>query len=229
MSAAGRICDGVRGLERLVTEILEFAQGRATERQSMALGSALEAVATSIAPWETQCGGKYVVDDSARGVEVWADRDQLVQVMLNLVMNGLQAAGDHGSVTLSAAPRDGGVEIEVSDDGPGIAEADLTRIFNPFFTTRATGTGLGLPIVHRIVEAHGGRIRASNRDGGGARFRVWLPGRDAVGQQGRSVPADLAAPRRRRGDESTWNETMAKAGVGVDRRADAPKNRRSAT
>jgi signal transduction histidine kinase len=110
----------------------------------------------------------------------------LQQVLVNLVLNGIQSAGDGGRVCVSARPADpsldrerpdrpGGLEIEVRDDGPGIAAEHLDRIFNPFFTTRSEGTGLGLAIVHGIVEAHGGTIRAGNCGPTGARFVVRLP------------------------------------------------------
>ncbi len=76
-------------------------------------------------------------------------------------------------VALSPAPE--GVRLSVEDEGPGIAGAASERVFEPFFTTRATGAGLGLAVVRRVVLAHGGRVHAGERPGGGARFEVVLP------------------------------------------------------
>jgi len=73
------------------------------------------------------------------------------------------------------ATEDGGAELEVADDGPGIEVADRARIFTPFFTTKPAGTGLGLATVHRIVDAHGGGVSVESAPGHGARFTVRLP------------------------------------------------------
>ena len=106
-----------------------------------------------------------------------ADRVSLQQVLLNLVLNAMDAVAEEEQrhirvCTLCAA---GGVEIEVSDTGHGIAADALPRLFDPFFTTKHDGIGLGLPISRSIVEAHSGRIWAEARTEGGATFRFTLP------------------------------------------------------
>jgi len=176
-TAATRISQGVRALDRLVGEILDFAQEHRVDLRTCRLAEVLAEVGHSIRPWAAEHVVDVAIEPAALEVEAYCDPLRLQRVLLNLVMNGIQAVGEGGHVWLSAAARpDGrGVEIEVCDDGPGIPPENLDRIFNPFFTTRATGTGLGLAIVHRIVEAHGGVIRASNRPEGGARFVIRLP------------------------------------------------------
>jgi two-component system sensor histidine kinase HydH len=179
-SAATKISKAVRSLERLVSDILDFAQEDRLDRQVIQLGPILARLEESLLPWAEQYGAVVDIQASAGGVEADCDPGRLGQVLLNLMMNGLQAAGAGGVVGLSAKPlvsKDdaGGVRIEVWDSGPGIAAEALDRIFNPFYTTKDTGTGLGLAIVHRIVEAHGGTIRATNRTEGGARFSLTLP------------------------------------------------------
>ncbi|MBI3098600.1 MAG: PAS domain-containing protein [Planctomycetes bacterium] len=101
----------------------------------------------------------------------------LQQVVLNLLLNALDATAPGGTVTLTAARVEGGVEIAVSDTGPGIASEHLGRLFEPFFTTKPVGkgTGLGLYLSHRLVEGMRGRIAAESPPGKGATFRVWLP------------------------------------------------------
>ncbi|MGH7180077.1 MAG: ATP-binding protein, partial [Tepidisphaeraceae bacterium] len=101
----------------------------------------------------------------------------LGQAVLNLVMNGIEAAGAGGRVTVEycSPPRGSDarqLHLVVTDSGPGIPDEVVDRIFDPFFTTRDTGTGLGLSIVHRVVEAHDGSIIASNDARGGARFEI---------------------------------------------------------
>ncbi|RMG46344.1 MAG: HAMP domain-containing protein [Acidobacteria bacterium] len=106
------------------------------------------------------------------------DPARVTQVLMNLALNAVQAMQGRGG-TLRVATRavDGGIRIDVEDDGPGIPENDLVRIFDPFYTTKPAGqgTGLGLFICSRIVAEMGGRITAANRPGGGARFTVTLP------------------------------------------------------
>jgi signal transduction histidine kinase len=172
-TAASRICMGVKTLERLVSDILDFAQEHRPERQMCSMRDLLLSLDDAVRPWATECKGEFSYPDG--DVDIHCDRHRLHQVLLNLVMNGLQAAGSGGVVQLSWAQRDGGVEIAVVDNGPGIPEESLHKIFNPFFTTKSTGTGLGLAIVQRIIDAHGGTIRAGNRQEGGARIVIWLP------------------------------------------------------
>lgn len=104
------------------------------------------------------------------------DTRQLQQVLLNLAMNALQALKTAGTVTVSAGPGPAGrwVDITVQDTGPGIAVADRQRIFEPFYTTKSDGTGLGLTIVRQIVEAYGGRITVESHPGRGTSFTVRL-------------------------------------------------------
>lgn len=176
MLAASRITRGVRELDRLVSEILDFAQEDRLERQSIPLGTVLTMVEEGAAHWSERTGATLLVDPAARSVEAFCDAQRLRQVILNLVMNGLQAAGEGGRVQITAKRRAKETQIDIWDTGPGIPADVRDRIFNPFFTTKDTGTGLGLAIVHRIVEAHGGTVRVtSDAKTGGARFVLRLP------------------------------------------------------
>lgn len=112
---------------------------------------------------------------AATPLRVHADVDLVRQVLVGLLINAIEAAGTDGEVSLDATVRDGAVEIDVADSGPGVPPELTARIFEPFFTTRAKGTGLGLPIARQIVEAHGGKLDVGERRGGGARFTVRLP------------------------------------------------------
>jgi two-component system sensor histidine kinase PilS (NtrC family) len=120
-------------------------------------------------------------------VSVSGDADLLHRAVFNLVHNGVHFAGPRGRVELSVVadpgepdPRRPGVlnpvRLRVTDTGPGIPDEDLDRIFDPFFTTRPGGSGLGLAVVHRAVEVHGGTILVNRAPGGGAQFDIYLPG-----------------------------------------------------
>jgi signal transduction histidine kinase len=105
------------------------------------------------------------------------DRDRLEQSLLNIVLNAVDAANRRGTVRLSVrrSPDDGGLDFVVDDTGPGIEPEMRERVFEPFFTTRDCGTGLGLSNARKIVTGHGGQIRITDAPGGGARFVIHLP------------------------------------------------------
>jgi len=108
--------------------------------------------------------------------EAAIDEDRLRQVVLNLVVNAIQASTGRGRVVVSASAHGAdGICIEVRDDGPGMPADVARRVFEPFFTTRAEGTGLGLALARRIVGEHGGRIELETTPGLGTRFSVYLP------------------------------------------------------
>lgn len=108
---------------------------------------------------------------------VRGDHERLRQLLLNLLFNAADALGGKGAIEVRASNGDGLVRLVVQDDGPGIDEAILDQVFDPFVTTKPAGqgTGLGLAVCHTIVERLGGRIEATNRAGGGASFVVTLP------------------------------------------------------
>jgi signal transduction histidine kinase len=116
-------------------------------------------------------------------MKIHVDPGQIEDAVLNLIINAIEAADGDGWVRVRVAlsQNDCGEDledeaiVEVSDNGRGISEEDITRIFNPFFTTRAAGTGLGLPAVRRIARAHGGRVEVSSSPGKGSTFSIHLP------------------------------------------------------
>ena len=109
------------------------------------------------------------------------DEDKLRQVVINLVVNGIQACDGRGRVRVAASARpSGGVIVEVSDDGPGMQSEVAARIFEPFFTTRREGTGLGLAMVKKLLDDAGATVAVATTPGGGTTFRVELLAQGAV-------------------------------------------------
>jgi len=104
-----------------------------------------------------------------------ADAAQIQQVLVNLIKNAMQAMTRGGTLTLQTGAGSEGVWFSVSDTGGGIPQDQINRIFEPFYTTKKKGTGLGLMIVQRIVRAHDGRIELESHVGRGTTFRIWLP------------------------------------------------------
>jgi signal transduction histidine kinase len=107
--------------------------------------------------------------------EVEHDSDQIHQVLLNLLLNAVQAIDGAGTVRVRVGSREGSASVVVSDSGRGISAQNLPNIFRPFFTTKGNGTGLGLSLARRIVEEHHGRIEVTSVVGKGSQFEVLLP------------------------------------------------------
>ncbi|NLH71653.1 MAG: PAS domain-containing protein [Verrucomicrobia bacterium] len=107
--------------------------------------------------------------------EASLDPDQIKQALVNLIKNSMQAMSKGGKVTLETGVLGDGIWVSVTDTGVGIPRDQLNRLFEPLFTTKKKGSGLGLMIVYRIVRAHGGRIEVESKLGEGTTFRLWFP------------------------------------------------------
>ena len=103
------------------------------------------------------------------------DQDQLKQVFYNLIRNSCQAMGSSGELTIRTGCNDENVFITFADNGPGIPPDQVSRVFEPYYTTKKTGSGLGLLIVHRIIHDHGGEVEFKSREGIGTEVSVFLP------------------------------------------------------
>jgi len=176
LKTVGKIVSGVKRLESLVSQVLQFTREIVAHPQRCDVAE-IVAEAVEIASNKASQADVRLTLDSPPSLVCEVDSHLITQAVLNLVLNAIEASADRsgGSVCVSLAPVEAGrLSLIVEDNGPGIPAEILDRIFNPFFTTKDEGTGLGLSIVHRIVEAHGGVITAAQRGGGGARFEIRL-------------------------------------------------------
>ena len=103
------------------------------------------------------------------------DPEKLTQAFINIMKNGMQAMGQGGNLRIETKSLKEGVEVIISDSGPGIIPEQMEKIFNYYYTTKEKGVGLGLPIAHRIIEAHGGQLKIESRVGSGTKVKVTLP------------------------------------------------------
>ncbi len=169
----------VERLERIINETLYFSRERIPAFRIVNLNAEIRDVLSMFREELEEARISSVIDLPQDLPSITADPDQIRQVAWNLVSNAIQAMGGSGILTVVthlADPGEGaGVVLEVSDTGGGIQRDVVQNIFNPFFTTKAKGTGLGLPIVHAIVEKHGGTIHLDNREGVGVAFSIFLP------------------------------------------------------
>jgi len=167
-----------RSLTHVVTEFLKFARPLDLADEQVTLRPMIERIVSEIG--DLVPGVPFVINGEFG--EVSGDDALLRQAILNLARNAAEAATDNpagGRVILrgeidKSGPLQG-QRISISDNGPGIPAEALTKIFMPFYTTKANGTGLGLAVVQKIVVQHGGSIEARNQAAGGAEFIVWLP------------------------------------------------------
>jgi signal transduction histidine kinase len=165
-------------LQRIRTtlrELADFGRPARTDRGRCALAD-IVAEALGIAKYYKGTSRRAVrVDVPADLPPLMGVHDQLVQVVLNLVLNAVDATGKGGQIELTAAPSGRDVVLTVADDGHGIADAHAARLFQPYFTTKKHGTGLGLFVTRKLVADHGGRIEFDSVPGRGTTFRVYLP------------------------------------------------------
>jgi signal transduction histidine kinase len=106
---------------------------------------------------------------------VQMDPERLTQAFINIMKNGMQAMGQGGTLRIESRSFKDGVEVILSDSGSGIPPEQMEKIFNYYYTTKEKGVGLGLPIAHRIIEAHGGQLKIESRVGSGTKVTVTLP------------------------------------------------------
>jgi len=170
----------------IVARIRGMALRRASERSLVSIDE-LILEALLFLRHEVESRGVTVSHDLAPGdPKILADRVQFQQVIVNLAVNAMQAMAEAGSserrITIRTTVSDAAtICCSVEDSGPGIAPENLDRIFDSFFTTKQDGMGMGLPICHSIIEAHGGRIAGDSKSShGGARFYFYLPHADAI-------------------------------------------------
>lgn len=175
--SAERILDQTRALTHVVTEFLRFAKPLEISYETVAMLALVHRVAEELREAAPQC------EVACEGVfpDVPGDEGLLRQALINLTRNAAEAASsqDKPRVTVSGTIEDlagkSWQRICVSDNGPGVPEHDLPKIFLPFYTTKTEGTGLGLAVVQKIALQHGGSIEARNSSAGGAEFLLWLP------------------------------------------------------
>jgi signal transduction histidine kinase len=165
-------------LQRIQTtlrELITFSRPASSERTRFALADVLDE-ALNIAKYYKRTKTRHIERHVAPELApLFGVRDQLVQVFLNLVLNAVDATAKGGRIELRAEQQGNAVAVTVSDNGAGIPPEHAARVFQPYFTTKKNGTGLGLFVSQTLVAAHGGRIEFESQPGEGTTFRVVLP------------------------------------------------------
>ena len=168
-------------LENVVTRFLQLAGPPALSLVPLSVNKLVSHTCELLRPQAKEREIDLAVELADALPPIEADADQLTQAFINLVINALQAAPKGGHVVVRTAPCVGGVTVAFTDDGDGIAPEHHDRIFEPYFTTKPDGSGLGLWITQQIVHAHGGMLRVESAPANGATFILTLPTRIAHG------------------------------------------------
>ena len=165
----------INRLDYIITQFLGAIRPAPLQMKIASLNLVVEKTLDLMRP-EIENRGITIKLKLARAVtEIPMDATQMQQVLVNLVKNASQAMTTGGTLTLHTGENSDGVWVSVSDTGGGIPQEQINRIFEPFYTTKKKGSGLGLMIVQRIVRAHGGKIDLESNVGRGTTFRIWLP------------------------------------------------------
>jgi signal transduction histidine kinase len=171
------ILDEVSRLEKLVANLGDFTKEYRLVKRPADINSVIRDVLKIMG--ELYSSEKYYLtaDLASDMQEINCDPDKLKQVFMNIIANGIEAMENGGKIKINSEQSSHGVEIRITDEGIGISEEDLLHIFEPFYTTRERGSGLGLSISYKIVEAHKGEISAISMRGEGTTFVIRLPAR----------------------------------------------------
>ena len=175
---ADRILEQTRAITHVITEFMKFARPLELANDQVDVRPLVERVIAEVRDVVPQ----VILAAEGDFAQVSGDEGLLRQAVLNLARNAAEASRDRPSggrvIVRGSVEQNGGFDVQrisVSDNGPGIPSADLPKIFRPFYTTKAQGTGLGLAVVQKIVVQHGGTVEVRNQPQGGAEFILWLP------------------------------------------------------
>ena len=188
LALAEQIHQGIRTLDRIITNSLQFSRDITPKRARVESAKELLDETLAFAAGRAEADGVEVSCKYEGDAPVFVDRYLVTQALLNVVLNAIDAAMERASSSserglvniVSVVSSNGEWRVAVSDNGLGIRESDYARVFDPFFTTKKGGTGLGLPIVHSIVTAHQGTIAIESSEGAGTTVTITWGGAPAV-------------------------------------------------
>ena len=174
-------------IEQILGELLVLSRPRAAQFAKTGIAQMIRHVVLLLQPQAVMRGVEIRVLPIPEEAYIYCDENQIKQVLINIVKNGIEAMEHGGILTIGAAAERDIAEIRIADQGTGIPPDKLERLGSPFFTTKENGTGLGLTVCYRIVRNHGGRIEVDSRPGEGTTFILYLPveGRPPDGPGGR--------------------------------------------
>lgn len=174
LDVLGKVEAGFTALDATVNDLLNFTSHNEPQRSRFDVRQLVDEVLTSVGP-QLVAQSIDVCVDIPESERMSADRSMMRRSVLNLILNAIDAMPDGGELTITSYDGEHGFELEIADSGDGLSDEAQRRAFEPFYTTKSSGTGLGLALVQRVAEAHGGEVTALNCPDGGAAFTLRIP------------------------------------------------------
>lgn len=174
-TVANNIRNRLRQIEKLVDGMLSYIRGDINASQNFSVDELLKEVSETSAPRLDSRGGSLFIDWPVQELVMHGDKEALVNALLNLIDNAIEATSETPHVKIGISETDGNINIKVADNGPGISDFHRESIFDPFYSTREGGTGLGLAVVMSAVKAHRGEVNIENLRTGGTLFTISIP------------------------------------------------------
>ena len=174
LDVLGKVEAGFTALDATVNDLLNFTSHSEPQRSRFDVRQLIDEVLTSVGP-QLVAQSIDVCVDIPESERMSADRSMMRRSVLNLILNAVDAMPDGGELTITSYDGADGFELEIADSGDGLSDEAQRRAFEPFYTTKSSGTGLGLALVQRVAEAHGGGVTALNCPDGGAAFTLRIP------------------------------------------------------
>jgi two-component system sensor histidine kinase HydH len=175
-AAAEVLVNETERLNRVITELLEISRPSDIKLQEVDIQMVFDTTLRLIHSDANQLGNIEIsldISDDLKNMVI--DADRFVQVLMNVYLNSIQAMPDGGALSTTVVSKNDHIEIVITDTGTGMTEDTRRQLFNPYFTTKTTGTGLGMAIVHKIIEAHKGEIRVVSKEGNGTEITICVP------------------------------------------------------
>jgi signal transduction histidine kinase len=170
----------VARINRHISDFLKYSRPSKLELQDVDIRAEAEDALRLVEVRAEECGIKTSIVQNGAVSTVMADRESLRSVFTNLVINAVEAInGEGGSISIKLSNTEANsVKVEITDSGCGISAQDISKVFEPYFSTKDTGTGLGLAIVKKAVDDHGGTISVASKEGSGTTFTIILPAKE---------------------------------------------------
>lgn len=180
-----KLTQRLRHLEQLIEDMLLYSRGGNPGEEQFTTQALLQELALNIEEQVKKTATAWRVSNQAPETSLKGNRQMLASAITNLAMNAMQAMGNGGQLHTWIRQQGTSLEIAINDNGPGISAENQQQIFNPFFTTRTQGTGLGLAVVKAIATAHGGRVELDSQPGKGSTFKIIIPLAEPAQQTGK--------------------------------------------